>query len=60
MNRSSTIVIPEKSWRFGNLHNVTMTILNCLKHSGRVMVDYGHGLNCSSAVAESGSFFVAL
>ena len=56
MNRSSTVVIHEESWRFGNLHDNATTILNCLKNLGRIVVDCGHGLNRSSTIAESGLF----
>ena len=51
MNRSSTVVIREESWRFGNLHDNATTILNRLKHSGRIVVDCGRGLNRSSTLS---------
>ena len=62
MNHStcSTVVIREESWLFGNLNDKAMTILNLLKHSGRIVVNCGRGLNHRSTVAESGSFLVAL
>ena len=59
MNRTSNVAILGESWRFGNLHDSDTTILNRLKHSGRIVVDCGRGLNRSSTVAESGSFLVA-
>ena len=59
MNRSSTLVIREESWRFENLHDNDTTYLNRLNHLGRIVVDCGRGLNRSSTVAESGSFLVA-
>ena len=59
MNRSSTVVIREESGWFGNLHDNATTILNRLKHSGRIVVDCGRGLNRSSTVAKSGPFLEA-
>ena len=59
MNRTSTVVILGESWRFGNFHDSATTILNRLKHSGRIVVDCRRGLNRSSTVAESDSFLVA-
>ena len=56
MNRSSTMMILDESWRFGNLPGRAKTILNSLKHSGRIVVDCGRSLNRSSTVAGSGSF----
>ena len=49
-----------KTWGFGNLYDNAMTILNHLKHSGRIVVYCGRDLNRSSTVAESGLFVVAL
>ena len=59
MNRTSAQVILGESWRFGNLHNSATTILNRLKHLGRIVLDCGRGLNGSSTVAESSSFLMA-
>ena len=56
MNLRGTLVIREESWRFGNLHDNDTTILKRLKHSGRIVVDCGRGLNRSSTVAKSASF----
>ena len=60
MNRGSTVMIREESWRFGNLHDNATIILNRLKHSGRIAFDCGRGLNRNSTVAESGSFLESL
>ena len=59
MNRSSSVMILGESWRFGNLPGRATAILNRLKHSGRIVVDCGRGLNRSSTVAGSGSFLAA-
>ena len=52
-------MICEESRGFGNLHDNAKTFLNCLKHSGAIVVDCGCDLNRSSSVADSGSFLVA-
>ena len=59
VNRSSTVVILEESWWFGNLEDNATTSLNRLNSSGWIVLDCGRGLSRSSTVAGTGSFLVA-